>query len=141
MLSDATLQLLHEGIRMIGKVSACCIMHITYSFAPMRANTCIHTHAHTCTHTRTNTHTNARMHTYTHTHAIFPIISTHSFVELTRILLAIPGVQYVLSEKFCQDTVESFLASNGHKVAAVRIQMQSSSWTTQSHCMFKDQWF
>ena len=32
----------------------------------------------------------------------------HSFVELTKILLAIPGVQYVLSEKFCQDPVESF---------------------------------
>ena len=32
----------------------------------------------------------------------------HSFVELTRILLAVPGVQYVLSEKFCQDPVESF---------------------------------
>ena len=32
----------------------------------------------------------------------------HSFVDLTRIILAIPGVQYILSEKFCQDPVESF---------------------------------
>ena len=32
----------------------------------------------------------------------------HSFVELSKILLGIPGVQYLLSEKFCQDPVESF---------------------------------
>lgn len=32
----------------------------------------------------------------------------HSFVELTTVLLAVPGVQYILSEKFCQDPVESF---------------------------------
>ena len=31
-----------------------------------------------------------------------------SFIELTKILLPVPGVQYVLSEKFCQDPVESF---------------------------------
>ena len=32
----------------------------------------------------------------------------HSFVELTKYLLALPGVRYVLSEKFCQDPLESF---------------------------------
>ena len=32
----------------------------------------------------------------------------HSFIELSNILLGVPGVQYVLSEKFCQDPVESF---------------------------------
>ena len=38
-------------------------------------------------------------------HILFPV---HSFVELTTILLAVPGVQYILLEKFCQDPVESF---------------------------------
>ena len=59
LLSDATL----EGIRMTGKISACCIMHIIcYSFAPMHTNT--HTH------TRTHTHTHTHIHTHTHTHNI-----------------------------------------------------------------------
>ena len=31
-----------------------------------------------------------------------------SFVELTRIVLDIPGVKYFLSEKLCQDPLESF---------------------------------
>lgn len=32
----------------------------------------------------------------------------YSFVELTEYLLGLPGVKYVLSEKFCQDPLESF---------------------------------
>ena len=32
----------------------------------------------------------------------------HSFIELSKVLLGVPGVQYLLSEKFCQDPVESF---------------------------------
>ena len=31
----------------------------------------------------------------------------HSFIELSKILLGVPGVSYLLSEKFCQDPVES----------------------------------
>ena len=34
--------------------------------------------------------------------------AVHSFVEMTQYLLAVPGVQYVLSEKLCQDPVEAF---------------------------------
>ena len=30
----------------------------------------------------------------------------HSFIELSKVLLGVPGVQYLLSEKFCQDPVE-----------------------------------
>ena len=36
------------------------------------------------------------------------IYSVHSFVELTRYLLGLPGVNYFLSEKLCQDPLESF---------------------------------
>ena len=32
----------------------------------------------------------------------------NSFVELVKYLLAFPGVKYVLSEKLCQDPLESF---------------------------------
>lgn len=32
----------------------------------------------------------------------------YSFVELTEYLLGLPGVRYILSEKFCQDPLESF---------------------------------
>ena len=41
-------------------------------------------------------------------------IIVKSFVELTRILLTVPGVEYLLSEKFCQDPLESFF---GHQRA------------------------
>ena len=34
--------------------------------------------------------------------------TVNSFVELTTILLTVPGVACVLSEKFCQDPLESF---------------------------------
>ena len=36
------------------------------------------------------------------------ILSVHSFVELTNYLLDLPGVAYFLSEKLCQDPLESF---------------------------------
>ena len=39
---------------------------------------------------------------YCHYHAV------HSFVELTQYLLGLPGVNYFLSEKLCQDPLESF---------------------------------
>ena len=34
--------------------------------------------------------------------------AVHSFVEMTQYLLSVPGVEYILSEKLCQDPVESF---------------------------------
>ena len=41
-----------------------------------------------------------------------------SFVELSTILLAVPGVQYILSEKLSQDPIERFFgkqrAAGGH---------------------------
>ena len=36
----------------------------------------------------------------------FPLV--HSFLEMMPYLLSLPGVQYVLSEKLCQDPVEAF---------------------------------
>lgn len=42
-------------------------------------------------------------------HDQFFFITVQSFVELCECLLGLPGVSYVLSEKFCQDPVESFL--------------------------------
>ena len=36
------------------------------------------------------------------------VIAVHSFVEVCKLLLAVPDVSYILSEKFCQDPVESF---------------------------------
>ena len=32
----------------------------------------------------------------------------HAFVELTQDLLTVPGVEYVLSERLCQDPLEAF---------------------------------
>lgn len=44
-----------------------------------------------------------------------PFISVHSFVELAQSLLALPEVSYLLSEKFCQDPIESFFGKQrGH---------------------------
>ena len=36
------------------------------------------------------------------------LIIVHSFIELSNVLFGVPGVEYILSEKFCQDSVESF---------------------------------
>ena len=41
---------------------------------------------------------------------LFP--SVNSFVEITQFLLSVPGVQYVLPEKLCQDPVEAFFLEN-----------------------------
>ena len=38
-----------------------------------------------------------------------------SFVEVTTLLLAVPGVRYVLSEKFTQDPLESFFGKQRYK--------------------------
>ena len=35
-------------------------------------------------------------------------LSVNSFVEITQFLISVPGVQYVLPEKLCQDPVEAF---------------------------------
>ena len=36
------------------------------------------------------------------------IIPVHSFVEMTKLLLSVPGVEFFLSERLCQDPLESF---------------------------------
>lgn len=41
--------------------------------------------------------------------------SVLSFVEVTTLLLAVPGVQFLLSEKFCQDPLESFFEKQCYK--------------------------
>ena len=38
-----------------------------------------------------------------------------SFVELVPLLLSVPGVKCVLSEKFCQDRLESFFGQQRYK--------------------------
>ena len=52
----------------------------------------------------THTHTSAHMHPHTDT--------VKSFVEMARYLLDQPGVKFLLSERFCQDPLESFF---GHQ--------------------------
>ena len=47
-----------------------------------------------------------------------------SFVELNKYLLKQDGVRYFLSEKLCQDPLESFfLAKRGSEVAILTIQL------------------
>ena len=41
----------------------------------------------------------------------FFLCVVNSFVELTNYLLGLPGIEYVLSQKICQDPLERFLAS------------------------------
>jgi len=49
------------------------------------------------------------MHWIVHCEVILLYISVvKAVVELVRFLLSIPGVKYVLMEKFCQDPLESF---------------------------------
>ena len=38
-----------------------------------------------------------------------------SFVEVTTVLFSVPGVQYFLSEKFCQDPLESYFGKQRYK--------------------------
>ena len=41
------------------------------------------------------------------------LLTFHSFVEATKYLLLHGGVAYVLSEKFCQDTLENYFGKQG----------------------------
>ena len=43
---------------------------------------------------------------------LFPY-KVHAFVELTQDLLSVPGVEYVLSERLCQEPLESFFGAAG----------------------------
>lgn len=43
------------------------------------------------------------------------ILTVLSFVEVTTLLLAVPGVQFLLSEKFCQDPLEAFFGKQRYK--------------------------
>lgn len=45
---------------------------------------------------------------HTHKHGVMLFVTVHSFVEMAQCLLSLPGVQYILSEKLCQDPVEAF---------------------------------
>lgn len=38
-----------------------------------------------------------------------------SFVEVMKSLLSVPGVQFLLSEKFCQDALESYFGKQRYK--------------------------
>lgn len=38
-----------------------------------------------------------------------------SFVEVTEMLLSVPGVHFLLSEKFCQDPLESYFGKQRYK--------------------------
>lgn len=77
-----------------------------------------------------------------------------SFVELTRILLAVPGVEYLLSEKFCQDPLESFFghqrAQGGYSdnpnvhsfmgnTASLRVQKSAALQPLRSNCRKRGQ--
>lgn len=42
-------------------------------------------------------------------------ISVNSFIEVTTTLLGIPGVTYLLSERFCQDPLESFFGKQRYR--------------------------
>ena len=49
---------------------------------------------------------------------VFMIMHTYtvlSFVEVTTLLFAVPGVQFLLSEKFCQDPLEAFFGKQRYK--------------------------
>ena len=63
----------------------------------------------------------------------------HSFVEMTQYLLAVSGVQYVLSEKLCQDPVKAFLESNVLQGVGAIIQLFSAFVKTPSRLEFRDQ--
>ena len=46
---------------------------------------------------------------------IMHIYAVLSFVEVTTLLFAVPGVQFLLSEKFCQDPLEAFFGKQRYK--------------------------
>ena len=43
------------------------------------------------------------------------MLAVHSFVEVTTLLFAVPGVRYLLSEKFTQDPLECFFGKQRYK--------------------------
>jgi len=69
-----------------------------------------------------------------------------AFVEMARFLLKLPGVKYLLSERFCQDPLEEFFSQqrvqgrrNDNPIASkfkkttVSIRIQSSTATNPLH--------
>ena len=46
---------------------------------------------------------------------VYFIYAVLSFVEVTTLLLAVPGVLFLLSEKFCQDPLEAFFGKQRYK--------------------------
>ena len=65
------------------------------------------------------------------------LIIVHSFIELSNVLFGIPGVEYILSEKFCQDSVESFFGKQRARGGRNETPMSNSSWTTLCPYGFK----
>ena len=43
------------------------------------------------------------------------ILAVLSFIEVTTHLFAVPGVQFLLSERFCQDPLEAFFGKQRYK--------------------------
>ena len=61
-----------------------------------------------------------------------------SFVELNKYLLKqLDGVRYFLSEKLCQDPLESFLAKRGSEVAILTIQLLAVFSMALNPCEYK----
>ena len=58
---------------------------------------CVHVRVRVCVHVRVRVHV-----------CVCVCAPVHSFVEMARCLLSVPGVEYILSEKPCQDPIESF---------------------------------
>jgi len=74
------------------------------------------------------------------------IFSVKAFVEMARFLLKLPGVKYLLSERFCQDPLEEFFSqqraqgrrndnptASEFKKTTVSIRIQASTATDPLH--------
>ena len=77
----------------------------------------------------------------------------YSFVELTEYLLGLPGVKYVLSEKFYQDPLESFFGKQRMRggyndnpnvqaflkgTVSLRVQGSLASKPVRGNCMSRE---
>ncbi len=73
-------------------------------------------------------------------------LAVQAFVETAKVLLSLPGVSYILSEKLCQDPLESFFgkhrAAGGHNdnptvkdfcKITVSLRVQSSAALDPAH--------
>ncbi|XP_022107675.1 uncharacterized protein LOC110988468 [Acanthaster planci] len=80
-------------------------------------------------------------------------ITVHSFVELGKHLLKQPGVQYLLSEKFCQDPLEEYFSKQrgaggsnenpsveqfGHNMLALHVAQGCVKASRRGNCRLRD---